>query len=160
MVGNYQQAVQQAEKEYNLNSDFYSFQFPNVVNSNSEYKERIKDLNWVADKVGVNYLKRVRFSGFKKVNNKLDYNQSVQKVKFQISAVKPTKVMKNFGKSPAIITKSSKNLDNKIPGYSVMIEPIKDSLNTPQSREGTFFIETKNKQKIHQFLMLLAQRLS
>ncbi|AZZ61135.2 hypothetical protein DSM07_07405 [Oenococcus sp. UCMA 16435] len=105
-------------------------------------------------------MKRVRFSGFKKVNNKLDYNQSVQKVKFQISAVKSTKVMKNFGKSPAIITKSSKNLDNKIPGYSVMIEPIKDSLNTPQSREGTFFIETKNKQKIHQFLILLAQRLS
>lgn len=160
MVGNYRQKVEQAENEFTLSDSFYPFQVPKLDGSSGEYKTQIKDLNWVAHKTGVNYVKRQRFLGWKMINNKLDYNRPIQRVEFQVYTVKPTKILENFDKKPQVIVHSTKNLDNRLSGYSVRVIPIKNTIKSDQSREGTYFIETRSKKRAQKFLTLLALRLN
>lgn len=91
-------------------------------------------------------------------DKKLNYNQPIQKVDFQTHTVKPTILMNNFNKSPQIILHKTSNLDNHVNGYSVYIMPIEDTINDPLSREGTYFIETQDADKIHKFLKLLSYK--
>ena len=160
MVGNYQNQVQQAEKAFTLNNNFYSFQMPKLDRSSSEYSKTIKNLNWTAQKTGINYLKRQRYLGWDKVKNRLDYNKPVQKVEFQVYTVKPTNLLKNFGKNSALISKSMEVSNYHLSGYSVYIVPIKNTVNDSRYREGTFFLETGNSKKTKTFLSLLASRLN
>ncbi|GBG95564.1 hypothetical protein LFYK43_20230 [Ligilactobacillus salitolerans] len=160
MVGNYQQKVKQAENEFTLSNDFYPIQIPKIYGNGGEYREQIKDLNWVANKTGINYLKRQRFIGWKMKNNKIDYNKPVQSIEFQMYTVKATKIMKNFGDKPQLISKETKNIGTHLPGHSVRLIPIKNTVVNSQSREGTFFLETKDRQKIQRFIELLVLRLN
>lgn len=143
-----------------LSNDQYTpFEFPEQSTNPNYYRHEINALNDTAKQLNINYLKRQRYSGWEKINNRLDYNQEIQNVEFQVAAITKTKVTENFNLPAAIVTKPTHNLNTTLKGFSVKLVPISDTLQNKDKREGTFFLETTNTQKITQFFDILNQKM-
>lgn len=156
----YQERVSRAEKSFDLSSKFTPFKIPVEMNSNKRYNEVINAVSSTANEFKLNYLKRVSYSGYLKSNGKLDYAKPINSVFFQTYTTHPTSLWENFGLKPNVVSKKSSNLNNGINGYSAYIMPISFSEKNPQSREGTFFLETKSSKKFSSFRASLAYRIS
>lgn len=156
----YQSKINSVEKSFDLSASFTPFQVPIQIHSDKTYKEVISAVNSSAKELNLNYVKRVRYIGYKKNNGKLDYSKPIQSVIFQTYTVRPTNLMTNFNKSPQIIKTKSSNLNYGLPGYSAYIMPIQYSEKYPQSREGNFFLETQDPSKFNQFRKILSYKLT
>lgn len=157
---NYQSKINLAQKSFDLSANFTPFQIPLQINSDKEYKEVISDVNSSAKELSLNYVKRVRYLGYIKNNGKLDYSKPIQSVYFQTYTIHPTSLMNNFGLKAQIIKSKSANLNYGLNGYSAYIMPIQSSEEYPQSREGTFFLETTDANKFNQFRKILSGKLN
>lgn len=160
ITGSYHYYKEQANKQYMLSNDQYTpFEFPEQSTNPNYYRHEINALNDTAKQLNINYLKRQRYSGWEKINNRLDYNQEIQNVEFQVAAITKTKVTENFNLPATIVTKPTHNLNTTLKGFSVKLVPISDTLQNKAKREGTFFLETTNTQKITQFFDILNQKM-
>lgn len=160
ITGSYHYYKEQANKQYMLSNDQYTpFEFPEQSTNPNYYRHEINALNDTAKQLNINYLKRQRYSGWEKINNRLDYNQEIQNVEFQVAAITKTKVTENFNLPATIVTKPTHNLNTTLKGFSVKLVPISDTLQNKDKREGTFFLETTNTQKITQFFDILNQKM-
>lgn len=160
ITGSYHYYKEQANKQYMLSNDQYTpFEFPEQSTNPNYYRHEINAINDTAKQLNINYLKRQRYSGWEKINNRLDYNQEIQNVEFQVAAITKTKVTENFNLSATIVTKPTHNLNTTLKGFSVKLVPISDTLQNKDKREGTFFLETTNTQKITQFFDILNQKM-
>ncbi|CAI2671738.1 hypothetical protein AKUG0801_UNKNOWN100090 (plasmid) [Apilactobacillus kunkeei] len=156
----YQSKINSVEKSFDLSANFTPFQVPIQIHSDKKYKEVISAVNSSAKELNLNYVKRVRYIGYKKNNGKLDYSKPIQSVIFHTYTVHPTNLMTNFNKSPQIIKTKSSNLNYGLPGYSAYIMPIQYSEKYPQNREGNFFLETQDPSKFNQFRKILSYKLT
>lgn len=156
----YQSKVNNAEKSFDISSKFTPFNVPVEMNSDKKYNEVISSVNSTAKELNLNYLKRVRYSGYLKSNGKLNYSKPIQSVVFQTYTTHPTSLWENFGLKPKIVSKKSDNFNNGLSQYSVHIAPISFSEKYPQNREGTFFLETKKAKKFSEFRKILSKKLS
>lgn len=156
----YQLKVSNAEKSFDINSSFTPFNVPVEMNSDKKYNEVISSVNSTAKELNLNYLKRVRYSGYMKYNGKLNYSKPIQSVVFQTYTTHPTSLWENFGLKPRNVSGKSDNFTNGLSQYSVHIVPIGFSEKYPQSREGTFFLETKNAKRFSEFRKILSQKIS
>lgn len=160
ITGSYHYSQEQANKQYRLSNGKYTpFKFPEKQTDANYYRHEIKALNDTAKQLNVNYLKRQRYSGWEKINNRLDYNQEIQNVEFQVAAITKTKVTENFNLPATIVTKPTHNLNTTLKGYSVKLVPISYTLQNKDKREGTFFLETTNAEKLTQFFDILNQKM-
>lgn len=160
ITGSYHYYKEQANKQYMLSNDQYTpFEFPEQSTNPNYYRHEINALNDTAKQLNINYLKRQRYSGWEKINNRLDYNQEIQNVEFQVAAITKTKVTENFNLPATIVTKPTHNLNTTLKGFSVKLVPISDTLQNKDKREGTFFLETTKTQKITQFFDILNQKM-
>ena len=110
ITGSYHYYKEQANKQYMLSNDQYTpFEFPEQSTNPNYYRHEINALNDTAKQLNINYLKRQRYSGWEKINNRLDYNQEIQNVEFQVAAITKTKVTENFNLPATIVTKPTHN---------------------------------------------------
>lgn len=160
ITGSYHYYKEQANKQYMLSKEQYTpFEFPEQSTNTNYYRHEINALNDTAKQFNINYLKRQRYAGWKKINNRLDYNQEIQNVEFQVASITKTKVTENFNLPATIVTKPTHNLNTTLKGFSVKLVPISDTLQNKDNREGTFFLETTNPKKITQFFDILNQKM-
>jgi putative ABC transport system permease protein len=154
--GDYVAKVEKAQTEYHIESKYYPFKIPQDITTKEEYKKVLNDLDFASKKTNIGYLKRTRYSGWKKKQGRIDYNQEIQRVSFQVSNTKTTNIWQHF-KVKGLVHGST--IKEKLPGYQVKVESIYSTLNNPSKREGTYFIETNNPAKINAFFKVLASRM-
>lgn len=158
--GNYQYQVEKAKQEYSLDANFVPFVIPKSEDSIQIENYDLDIIEDVARKTNVNFLRRTRYAGWEIEQGKVDYNKELRTVEFQVADIKPSIVMKSFGREPQIVKKRISNLNTGMNGYSVSIVPIKEVKEDLVNHEGTFFIESDDNKTTNLFFNLLSEQLS
>ncbi|MDT2758052.1 DUF1430 domain-containing protein [Enterococcus asini] len=158
--GNYHYQVEKAKQEYRLDTNFVPFTIPRLENSIQTHAHDLDILEGVARELDVNYLRRTRYAGWDIKAGKVDYNNELRTVEFQVADIKPSLIMNAFNRQPQFIKKRITNLNTGLKGYTVSIVPIKEVNGDLDSYEGIFFIETDDTETASLFFKLLSERLS
>lgn len=159
VIDNHQEQKQIAEKEASLNNGFYPIELPVDAHSNKEYRKQVAILSTASRRTKINYLKRQVYISYRMVDNHLDYSFPVQRIYFQVYAVRPSRIWQNFKEKVKLVNTRTGNLGPKIKGNIIEVMPIGATLNDYHYREGTYYLETSNQAKIKEFISILSQEM-
>ncbi len=148
-----------ANEQYAIDDKFSNISIPSDLMYAQNYDKLVKTLNKTSEQTNLNYLKVQVYDSYEIKKHKYDYNRSICSLTYQVHTINDSAIWSLFGQNKAKVTRQVKHLAPDIKGYSVTVEPINmdsGSLN----RQGSFYLETKDKATYQNFLKYFASNLN
>ena len=154
------------QKENNLDSAYTSLTLPLKITSNREYRQIVKSIDETSRQLNVPYVKRSWYQGHGLGNYRVNYAQTVDDITFEVSNMSHTALQANFDvaleKNKTYSTKRIRNAVQikKYGRVDFTIKQLRLDEKAPLTREGDFFIQTKNPITMKHFRKLLASKIN
>lgn len=155
VVSKYNDSVDQTE--YNIEDNYTQINIPIHINNNHDYHKVISYFNDVSKELDIPFLKRAYYQGNERTQaGHINYQKTVNNVTFETNKISDSLLDKNFKmhlKNNHVYATEPVGDQVQIPKYGSLNFTIKTiSAHTkPHTREGTFFIQTKNPKMIDIF---------
>lgn len=145
------------QTEYNIEDNYTQINIPIHINNNHDYHKVISYFNDVSKELDIPFLKRAYYQGNERTQSgHINYQKTVNNVTFETNKISDSLLDKNFKmhlKNNHVYATEPVGDQVQIPKYGSLNFTIKTiSAHTkPHTREGTFFIQTKNPKMIDIF---------
>ena len=155
-----QDNIKQTEREFDMTKEYTMIKFPQYTINTQDYIKELKAIEKTSKELNIPYVKRTYYFGSGIDYKNYNYSNNFRKVLFESNTLRKSGLSKKFGVNfkDNMIYSTEKNINAiKIKKYSDVDFTIKhiSLVKKPISREGIFFIKTKDSFQINKFYKYL-----